>query len=194
MLSVGIYGGSIERQVEYANSVESLDTEYFTICLGIEVTPWLTAFLGTGRADHQLGTQGSDGSQTFEAGFLFNLIDHEILDPTLFEDKLRVNAGLSLAYSDAEWDDDEVQWQEITAFLTASIVNDTIGNKFFNPNSVAIYIGPMFNYIESSDIELRETFGFMAGIEVFLTESVSLDMGLRHLDSTGFEGGLHIDF
>ncbi|MBL7076838.1 MAG: hypothetical protein ISS31_05140 [Kiritimatiellae bacterium] len=194
MLNAGIYGGSIEREVEYNNAVRTLESKQTVVYLGLEVTPWATVFVGGGLADHQVGMLESDTSSKLEAGILLNLVDHVILDPTLFEDKLRINAGASWAYTEAEWLAQDVRWQEATAFLTVSIVNDTIGNKFFNPNSVAIYMGPMFNYIQSGEIELREEFGFLAGIELFLTESISLDIGMRHLDTTGFEGGINIDF
>ena len=69
-----------------------------------------------------------------------------------------------------------------------------MGNKFFNPNSIAIYGGPMFSYIQSDDIEADKEFGFMAGVEVFVSESISLDAGIRQFDGTGFEGGIHIRF
>jgi opacity protein-like surface antigen len=164
------------------------------VYVGLEVTPWATIFVGGGMGDHQLGMTESDTRHKLEAGILVNLIDHEILDPTLFEDKLRVNAGASWAYTEAEWVDQDVRWQELTAFLTVSVVNDTTGNKFFNPNSVAVYAGPLFNYIQSDEIELRDELGFLAGIEIFLTESISLDLGMRHISTTGFEGGLRIDF
>ncbi len=194
MLNAGIYGGTIEREVEYRNAVLPLDSKQAVAFLGLELTPWATAFVGVGLADHQVGMMESDTTHKLEAGVLLNLVDHEILDPALFEDRLRVNAGASWAYTGAEWASKDVRWQEATAFLTVSIVNDTTGNKFFNANSIAIYLGPLFNYIQSDDIELREEFGYMAGIEVFLTESISIDLGMRHIDSTGFEGGLNIDF
>ncbi len=194
MLNAGIYGGSLEREVEYKNTVRTLESKQSVVYLGLEPTPWATVFVGAGLADHQVGLLESDTTQKIEAGVLLNLVDHVILDPTLFEDKLRVNAGASWAYTEAEWLNNDVRWQEATAFLTVSIVNDTTGNKFFNPDSVAIYMGPLFNYIQSDEIELRDEFGFLAGIEIFVTDSISIDLGMRHIDTTGFEGGLHIDF
>jgi len=194
MFNAGIYGGSIEREVEYRETMMPLESKQSIVYMGIEVTPWATVFVGGGLADHQVGMLESKTTQKVEAGLLLNLVDHVFLDPTLFEDKLRINAGASWAYTEAEWLDNDVRWQEATAFLTVSIVNDTIGNKFFNPNSIAIYMGPLFNYIQSDEIELEDEFGYMAGIEVFLTESISIDLGMRHISTTGFEGGLHINF
>ncbi|MDP6490801.1 MAG: hypothetical protein QGG69_03390, partial [Kiritimatiellia bacterium] len=97
-------------------------------------------------------------------------------------------------YTEAEWLGSEVRWQEGTAFITVSIVNDTTGNKIFNPNSVAVYVGPFYNYIDSDDIRLEDDFGFMAGIEVFMTDHITLDLGLRHMDAMTYEGGVHIRF
>lgn len=193
-LRAGIYGGAIERDVKYGTRRIPLESKHYLAYLGVDIVPWLTTFIGAGIADHQAGSFDSETKNKIEAGVLLNLIDHVILDPTLFEDKLRVNAGASWTYTEAEWQNDNVRWQELTAFATVSIVNDTVGNKLFNPNSVAIYAGPLFNYIQSDELELSEELGFMLGLEIFMTESVALDLGIRNIDTTGFEGGLHIHF
>jgi opacity protein-like surface antigen len=196
LLSGGIYGGSLERDVEYgdASTVLPLESSKAVIYLGLNLRPWLTLFAGVGGADHDLGMAESDTTHVIEAGLLINVIDHDILDSSLFEDRLRINMGATWAATEAEWYGEDVKWQEINAFATISIVNDTTGNKLFNPNSIAIYAGPVYSHIVSDDLEADQELGFMAGIEVFVSESITLDLGVRQFDSTGFEGGLNIQF
>ena len=108
-LSAGVYGGSLDREIEYDNASETLQSKHAMVYLGVTPTRWLTLFGVIGLAEHQVvGLATSDTTQKFELGFLLNLIDHEILDPTLFEDRLRLNAGASWAYTDAEWEGDDV--------------------------------------------------------------------------------------
>ena len=194
MLSGGIYGGSLERDMEFGSTVLPLETSKAVIYLGMNLRPWLTLFAGVGGADHELGMAESDSTYVLEAGLLINVIDHVILDPSLFEDRLRINMGATWATTEAEWYGEDVKWQEINAFATISIVNDTTGNKLFNPNSIALYAGPVYSYITGDDLEADQELGFMAGIEVFVSETISLDLGVRQFDSTGVEGGLNIQF
>lgn len=194
LLSAGVYGGSSERDVQFGATILPLKSTKAVVYVGVDLLPWFTVFVGGGTASHELGMSDSDSSYQAEAGVLINLIDHEILDPTLFEDRLRLNFAANWGLTEANWYNDDIKWQEINVSLTISIVNDTTGNKFFNPNSIALYAGPMFSYIESDDIEADQELGFTAGIEVFATESISMNIGLRQLDGTGVEGGLHIRF
>ncbi len=193
-LSAGIYTGSLEREVLYRSVLTVLESKQSMVYLGLDLTRWLTLFVSGGLADHQVGLLESGSTQKVEAGILLNLIDHDILDPSFFEDKLRLNVGASWGYTEAEWLGRDVTWEEGTAYITVSVVNDTTGNKIFNPNSVSVYVGPLYNYIQSDDIELEDHLSFMAGIEVFLTDHIMLDLGLRHMDAMTYEGGVHIRF
>ncbi|MBT3294707.1 MAG: hypothetical protein HN919_01280 [Verrucomicrobia bacterium] len=194
LLNGGIYGGTMERDVQFGAVVLPLETSKAVLYLGLELRPWVTLFVGGGAAEHELGMADGDSSHMVEAGLLLNVIDHDILDPTLFEDRLRLNMGATWSMTEANWYGEDVKWQEINAFVTLSIVNDTTGNKHFNPNSIALYAGPMYSYIDSDDLEADQELGFMAGIEIFMSETISLDLGLRQFDGTGFEGGLNIQF
>ena len=194
LFSAGVYGGATERDVKMGHAVVTKESEKALVYIGVDLQPWLVLFAAIGGANHAIGLSEDASDMQTEAGLLVNLIDHDILDPTLFEDKLRVNLGATWGMTQGAWFGEEVKWQELTAFATVSIVNDTIGNKFFNPNSIALYVGPLYSYLQSDDIEVEEELGYMAGIEVFVSESVSFDMGIRQFDGPGFEGGLHIRF
>ncbi|NQU39134.1 MAG: hypothetical protein HQ523_04200 [Lentisphaerae bacterium] len=193
-LSAGVYGGSTERDVKIGLSTVTKESEKAIVYMAVDLQPWLLLFGGIGGANHALGLSADSSAMQAEAGLLVNLVDHDILDPTLFEDKLRVNIGATWGLTQGEWFGEDIKWQELTAFATVSVVNDTVGNKFFNPNSIAIYVGPVFSYIQSEDIEVDQELGYMAGVEVFVSESISFDLGIRQFDGPGFEGGLHIRF
>jgi len=81
-----------------------------------------------------------------------------------------------------------------SASLTFSIVNDLEGNKFYYPNSIALYAGPVLSDLQGSDFNEKNVLGFAVGLEVFLTESISLDAGIKQFEHTGYSGGLHLRF
>jgi hypothetical protein len=196
LLSGGIYGGTQDRDMRFGDDsiVVPLESSKAVIYLGLNLRPWLTLFAGGGGAENNLGMVESDSTYVLEAGLLANVIDHDILDPSLFEDRLRLNVGATWSMTKADWYGEDLKWQELNAFATISIVNDTVGNKHFSPNSIALYAGPIYSHIVSDDLDADQEIGFMAGIEVFVSESISLDLGMRQFDDSGFEVGLNIQF
>ena len=142
-----------------------------------------TRYWGEGDAEFEYG-----------AGLRLNILDHEIPDPTLFENRLRITAGAQYTWTQADQDLYPWKWEELVADLTVSIVNDIEGNALYLPNSIALYVGPVLSIIRSDTIKADDKFGYSAGVEVYFTECVSFDLGIQKLDDTGYVGGLHIRF
>jgi len=105
-----------------------------------------------------------------------------------------LSTGASITMSQGDWRGDSVDWNEVCVSMTASVVNDVAANKFFNPEAIALYVGPLFSMLQSSDLEEDNKFGLTVGVEVMVSESLSFDIGVRHFESSGVNGGLHLRF
>jgi len=172
-------------------------TEYVSqggmIYIGYDLVRWITAYVVGGGSQISLGGSGT-GSAKYGVGMHFNILDHEIMDPTLFEDRLRLNAGWLATATQAEWSSHGTDIYEAFASLTVSVVNDLEGPKKFVPNSIALYAGPLYSGLFSADVFGKTPLGFTAGLEIFYTERVSFSVGVNQFNSSTMpSGGLHID-
>lgn len=199
--SFGIYGEEREWNVrtDPQNIPYSLDSRKIMAYVGLNLTRWLMVYGTIGESETELKNTLFAGDAGYEmaygGGVHLNILDHEIPDPTLLENKLRVVAGFQYIFADTDQFMADWEWEEYLAYLTISLVNDIDGNKLFLPNSIAIYAGPAYTDIRSDDIEqTSDEFGYMAGLEVFYTESISLDIGVQSFHSTGLTAGMHIRF
>ena len=199
--SVGIYGGERERNIrtDPHNIPYSIETRTFMAYLGFNLTRWLMVYGTIGETETELKntpfTDDAGYELAYGAGVHVHLLDHEIPDPTLLENKLRLVAGLQYVFNQTDQPIADWEWEEYMAYLTVSLVNDIAGNKLFLPNSVAIYAGPAYSDIRSDDIDqTSDEFGYTAGLEIFYTESVSFDIGIQDFGTTGLTGGLHVRF
>jgi opacity protein-like surface antigen len=191
----GVYGGVQDREVVVRSFTETLSSSRVMAYLSVEPLSWLTLYVAGGMGRHELGNAPTSSSELeYEAGFHLNLVDRIILDPTLFEDRIRLNTGASISGARGEWYGDTVDWHEIQASLTLSVVNDVSGNKFFNPESIALYVGPLFSILQGDELEESTQFGLLVGVEVFVSDSLSFNLGMRHIDETGIDAGLHLHF
>lgn len=198
--SVGVYGADRDREIDLDGSPLSftLEQRKSMVYVGFNLSSWLMVYGTIGESESKLrGVQFPDASNELEygAGVHVNVLDHEIPDPTLFENKIRVNIGGQYTFAETDHAFADWQWEEYMVYATVSIVNDIVGNKLFLPNSIALYGGPVYSGIRSDDIKQTENeFGYNVGLEVFLTESVSLDIGIEKYDATGYAVGVHVRF
>jgi len=188
----------IDIQVKSVKANLLMEQEKAMVYLGINLFPWIMVYATAGESETAIdGWFFGDPAHEVEygGGFQANLLSREIPDPTLMENKLRVNAGAQYVVASSDIIGEEWEWAEVTANLTVSIVNDLDGNRLFLPNSIALYVGPFYFDIISDDISHRgDEFGYEIGMEVFFTESVSFDFGMRRLNDSGLTAGMHVRF
>jgi hypothetical protein len=125
-------------------------------------------------------------------GLHLNLFDHEVPDPTLMEDKLRINA--TAQYTKSRMNTSygrSISWQELYGSLILSVVNDLEGNKFFNLDSIAFFAGITYSDIISSGIDEHKKGGFIYGINFFVTENICLEVGFENIDKSAIFFGMH---
>lgn len=197
---IGVYGSSRDRDVrlDKTNFEFELEQQKVMFYVGYSVIRSLLIYAVVGENETTpLGMGQIDPAHEIEfgGGIQLNLLDRDLPDPTLMENLFRINAGAQITHTSSEYPGFNWEWEEVMAYLTFSIVNELDGSKLFLPNAIALYVGPVYSSIISDDIEqVGDEFGYNIGMEVFFTESVSFDLGLRRFDETGFAGGLHIRF
>jgi hypothetical protein len=165
--------------------------------VGAEILPFLSAFVGLGESRTKFKPESHDDTGLCVAfGLQGNLLDHEIEDPALLEDRLRVNAELEYYFKEAEWRGRDLEWEELAASITLSIVNDIQGNKLYLPESLAVFGGPAYLDIQGSDVREAsgDSFGYTLGLDIFYSKRISFFSRVEVFEETGYAGGVNVDF
>lgn len=190
--TTGLYYENMRRDVYYQLSAASqMKLTRAMLYVGYDFIPWITTYLTAGSCDTQItGTEiGDDSSYGF--GMHFNLLDHDILDPTLFENAIRINAAWEYTFNSAQFPNTG-SWRELQLSMTVSVVNDIEGNSLYLPKAIAIYAKPILSDIQFGDMNEEEKMGFGAGLEVFYSERVSFHVGMLSFGGNSMTAGLHI--
>lgn len=198
--SCGLTVNSRERNVEVLGVDSTLDSTLVAAYIGYTITPWATLYALAGQFSGELdgGFSSNDDDRRFLYGatLSFDIFSHEIQDPMLMENKIRVNSSLSYLASEIEVFNQELDFQEFQASLTASIVNDVVGNKLYLPESIAIFAGPIYSSLLDDDLNDNpdENVGLSAGLEVFHTKRISYYMRVDDFAKAGYAAGLNVRF
>ena len=196
-LSVGVYGFQAKRGISYdaTGQSETLDTSRTQAYLGVDVLRWLTLYGIAGNSESQIGDYDKGGSQgEFGFGFRINLLHHFIREPVPLEDVVRLNFATQYLFSGTDSGLSSVSWNELSSALTFALVNHTDGNKFFSPESIAIYAGPFFSILASSDLESEDNMGVLGGIEFFFTDTFTADLQVQMFEESTVGAGFNFRF
>jgi len=194
--TVGFYGGEMKRDITLFGMQNTTisSTRYYGY-LGYDIARWINLYGILGSNDATLpNTSAMDSELLYGVGLSFNLLNHSIREPTPMEDAIRVNGDLRMISTKAEFPSASVSWQEISGSLRFSLVNFPIGDKRYRPEAIALYAGPAFSFIQSDDVEAKQEFGFIGGLEVFFFDSFSLDLHVENYDTSSVFGGINIRF
>jgi opacity protein-like surface antigen len=201
--SCGLSFESLDRKLKpltYGGPTGKISSSKTLGYVGYDFVPWFTGYATAGVGDTKIGhaSQTGENSPQFGLGVHFNAIDKEILDPTLYEDRIRVTAGLQYIGSTAKdpATQDNIRLGDLSASAIVSLVNDIEGSKEFLPNSIAIFGGLLYADIITNDKNLKPDtkIGFTGGLELYYTESVSLVFALERLDDSGILAGVNVRF
>lgn len=197
--SCGAYVDQWDRDLRVGNSKISSDvtsTKYMGY-VGYDVLRWLNVYVTAGQSGTDIGSQDSgDSSAAIGAGLLFNFIDVDIPDPGLLEDKLRLNASLEATHTSTDYLNDTISWNEIYADVTVALVNDIHAADVVSPDSIALFTGPFFSGLYSSDLDGSDAqeFGWTVGGEIFFTKRVSLTGRYLIAGNGGYSAGVNVRF
>ena len=198
--AAGVFAEGWERDVSIGGIDYVMEYGRVMAYLGHDLLSFATVYATAGANLMDIGNSGNqDGSFEFGGGLHINILDHEVLDPTLFEDRLRINANAAFIVGGVEWEPNgepvDLEWQEISASLIFSIVNDCGGEKFFTPFSITLFAGPIFSDFLGDDVDVENQVGFTAGLEVFYTRSVTFVGGIEaYNNAPGYIAGVHMRF
>ena len=195
-LSMGVYGGEFKRNINFDNGLNSnLKTTRINGYIGADIFKWITVYITAGSGESSVGeSETADSEAEYGGGIRLNLLHHFICEPVPMEDVLRFNFDANYLHSSSDLNFETLEWDEMSASLTMELVNHTEGNKFFGPESIALYLGPIFSTLDSSDFKEDQNFGVIGGIEIYLVDTIVLDIEIQHFDETSASVGLNFHF
>jgi hypothetical protein len=199
--SCGIYAEGRDRTVD-APGLNEVMMSYGRIMgyVGYDFLPGFTFYVTGGGNSVDIDDRGAENAFEYGAGLNLNIIDHEVLDPTMFEDRLRLNGNVQVTYgtTDLPTPDDNtrsLEWQEVFASLVLAVVNDCAGDKFFAPFSVSLFAGPIYSEYFGDDLDPKDKFGITAGMEIFYGLNLTFTAGVEVFDEeVGYVAGAHFRF
>jgi len=196
-ITAGVYGGEANREIKFENSpVESeMNSTRVTGYLGISLLKWLNVYGMAGQNTAEIPGMGeADGEAIYGGGLSINLLNHFLREPIPMEDTFRLNLGLQILNTEANFGSETLEWAEFSGALTLSIINHTTGNKEYTPESIALYLGPAFSYIRSDDFSAKNDTGVVGGLEIFFTDSFAIDFRVEYFETASDSAPINLHF
>ncbi|MCE9614973.1 MAG: hypothetical protein K8T26_11890 [Lentisphaerae bacterium] len=195
----GMFYHARERRVEVSDVPGTLDDKKTAVYVGHTLLPWMSLYGIAGITDSSFTTvlpSKSDEAFLYGASMNLDLFTHEIQDPVLMENQIRVNGNLTYYGSQTEVFGEQQALQDVLASLTASVVNDLNGVSLYMPESIALFGGPIYSASLSNDVDdgRDDQFGLTGGIEVYQTKRVSYYFRIEEFAKVGYAGGLNVRF
>ncbi len=199
--SVGFYGYMIQRDVDVDNlGVRTLKAKQGMMGVGYDILPWLTASLGLGATDGKLdGLSDYDKFRlSWSAGLNANLW-------TIEAAPVRITfKGLGEFSQHRVSNSEGLDWIE---FLGAGTVNlelfaeDDVA-EVADIVSMVLYAGPAFsvisgnfdNGVQKRSFSEDQTFGVVAGVDLYLTQTVALGANVQYFDAPTWGGSFRYHF
>jgi hypothetical protein len=196
-LSVGVYTFQADRNIVWdaTGITETMDTRRLQAYLGVNILDWLTLYIIGGESESQIGSAASgDAEAEYGGGIQINFLNHFIREPVTAEDVIRLDFAAQFVASSSDNGSRSSDWNEASAALTVALVNHTEGNKFYSPESIAIYAGPIYSAIMGDDFDSDDSVGLTAGMEFFFTDTFTLDVQVQQFGETTMGAGLNFRF
>jgi opacity protein-like surface antigen len=196
-IAIGAYVMGIQRKVDTpAASGTKMDAVRSMGYLSYHVLPWLSVYGAMGAGEYELNdvgtSSGTDGQWGF--GVRANLLDHFIKDPTLLEHRIELRSGANYTAVDTKLGGRSEDWGEFSASLTLHLVNEIVGNKELMPTSIGLYVGPVYSTYLGGDVEEDTSVGVSGGMEIVISENISLGLGVEYFDNATAIGSIDIRF
>lgn len=192
--SFGAYSdGWIRKMSRFNNELNStIESSKISGYVGYDVFDCLTVYLQGGGGD--IGGKSYSTSQTERGiGLLWNAMDYELPDPTVLEDRIRINVGCQYSEASTKYRGSNLDWAEQTFWTTLSYVNDVEGNKFYLPNSISVFIGPFYSDLTSNrKVVAKKNWGYTAGLEMFYSECISMYFRTITFDDLKYCAGINV--
>jgi opacity protein-like surface antigen len=193
--SAGLSFDSRKRDADANGFPVTMKTSKVMGYLGYDVLSWVTAYATAGSTEYEFSDVSSGGGEAeYGGGVRLNLLDHDVLEPTILEDKIQIHGTCQFTRTKAEYLFSSSDVDELYASLILSVVNETTGNKYYVPHSIALFVGAVYADLDASNFDEDGALGYTAGLEIFYTENLSFSLGIQGFDQAGFVGGVHLTF
>lgn len=191
--SIGLYYLDREREMDVAFRKATMQTEKVMAYIGYDVLFGVMPYITVGSIETTFKNLSlTDSHVEAGLGLHINFLDHEIPDPTLLEDRIKISGSLQYTKSGVTWAGKELDWDEIYGTCIISIVNDINGLKTYWFEGIGVYFGAVYSELLSSSVDNAKTFGTTAGVNLFYSERVLFEFGIENIDSTAMQAGIHI--
>ncbi len=195
-LTAGLWGGSVKREIAWDNGRNDvLESTPVDLYIGFNIVEWfdLIGIVGSRGSDFDVMGKGkSQGEWGF--GFQARLFTHNIPEIALVTDTIRLTANASWINAGTEVNGRSENWSETSASLLLGIYNFTEGNKLFGPENIGIYAGPAFSALQGENFSESESIGAIVGLQIFMTDSMGLEIQGQIFEETSVIGGLSYHF
>lgn len=192
-------GGFYRYQDRDAGAGRTFTQNKAAMYVGHDVLPWLAVYglIGSTRVKLEPGFFGnSDAAAEYGGGLWVNLLDHDILGDLTMESRLRLQAIGQISRCSPEVEGDDISYTEVYSALTLSIITEVIGNKHYWPDAIGLFAGPVYNRLESDEIDDEgSTIGIAAGLDFYITHGVTLSLSYEAFETDGaMNAGLNFRF
>jgi opacity protein-like surface antigen len=196
-LTMGVYAVQSSRQITWDRSgiTDVMDSDLVQAYLGYDVLDWLTVYAIGGAIESKIeGAEAGNSETELGLGFRVNVLNHFIREPTPVEDVIRINMGVEYVQSSFDTGVASSDWDELTVALTLALVNNTDGNKYYSPESIALYAGPIYSAITGDNFETEDNVGLIAGLEFYITDTFTFDIQVKRFEEMSVGGGFNFRF
>ncbi|MDA0578634.1 MAG: hypothetical protein O3B24_11110 [Verrucomicrobia bacterium] len=196
--SFGMFFLGRDKNVEIEGFTAEMRDEKLAAYIGRTLLPWITLYGIAGQDRHSFSSGHSgDSEQSFLWGAAtdIDLFLHEIQDPVLMENEIRVNINLAYYGFEADALGETRDVGQFDASLTVSLANNLDRVSLYLPETIAIFAGPVFSQLDG-DISDKpdDSVGMTVGLEVFHSKRVSYNFRVENFSNVGYAGGLNIRF
>lgn len=181
---MGGYYRYMTREIGW-NGTQDATVNQGLFFVGRDLLPWITAYglIGAGQMTFDNAGVSESGGGVFGGGAWFNLLDHDVLDYSLLEHRIRVSGVAQYTFGSSEANNDDLDWGELYVDLTLGITSDIVGSKALWPEGITLFVGPVYNSMQSNDFDSDGAgLGILAGMDVHLSKRNTISLGYELYD------------
>lgn len=192
--SFGLYTVLRDRMVEVGGFETGMKDRKIMGYVGFHAMPWGTLYGSYGSCSRDFDVGSSESEGEYGVGLHINILDHMFTDPYLIEDRIRLDGYVQyhLSTTGGGFFLDETL-EERSASIVMSIISRPEADVSYWPRAVSLYVGAVYSDLESSALSESQTIGLTAGLEFFVSDSISVDLGIESFEEMGYRAGIHVN-
>lgn len=194
----GWHLGGFYRYSERELGHRDLSQNKYLLHVGYDLLDWVSVYglIGSMTMKAKPSPWDSDTTAEYGGGAWINLLDHDLLNGLNLETKVRLQALGQITAARPDLEGHSASYVEFYSSLTLNLVNELIGNKYYWPEAIGIFGGPVLDKIKSDDFTVTGSkFGMVAGIDLYLSRATTLSLSYEAFSSDkAFNAAVNIRF